>query len=352
MISKDLVLGRLYRRLRGKPFDLQSNTIHLVSTSFNTVPPDKYGGIELVVAYLAEGFAARGAAVRCYSPGTCGVARIEHHQTLPARATNAGGTIHVNSEQHLGQVATGLAKHVRAGDVVLFNHPDHYRFLKRRSGLWALSKASMYEVAHWLDAGLHEHLIYPSAALQDYLGKPGSVIPHGQRLIFAEAGAKRESFVFFAGRITKDKGVDITLQACKRLGVQLVLAGPLRDVEFAAPIIADPSVTYLGELSYEDLARYYARAGAFAYMSQYIEPFGLAVVEAMAGGAPVITTGFGGTGDTVVDGQTGFFCQTVEEIVSAYHRRGSISSTACIERAQLYSVDRMADAYLALFRDQ
>lgn len=331
-----------------KKFDLGTNAIHMVSLSCNPVPPVRYGGIELVVAHLCEGLVSKGARVVCYSPGELNISGVEHCQTMTVAATHIkeGGV--PNTREHLRAIQQHLQQNLRAGDVIIFNHADHYRFLKKRLGIFRWLKVHACEIAHWTDAGMQKHVIYPSAHLMREIGKPGVVIPHGEKLLFNEnPDQPREDFLFFAGRITRDKGVDIALAAARQLNVKLVLAGPLNEKAFAEPIISDPAVNYLGELTYADLFTYYTKAKALVYMTQYTEPFGLSVIEAMAAGCPVITTGKGGTGETVLPGKTGYFCQTAEDIAQAYGQLDKICAADCIERARDYSIEKMTDAYLS-----
>jgi glycosyltransferase involved in cell wall biosynthesis len=336
-------------RILRRHFDPAKNRVHIISLSCNEVPPARYGGIELIVANLCEGLAARGVQTVCYSPGELRLNGVDHVQTLsePSLGPKDGGQ--ANTDAHLRAVASGLRVRLRRSDVIVFNHPDHYRRLKWRLGVRIRALAHLVEVAHWTDAGLRQNVIFPSAALRDYLNLPGVVIPHGERLHFAEKTGDRGEFLFFAGRITKDKGVDIALRAAEMLGVRLVLAGPLNDKEFAQQIIHHPLVDYLGELTYQELVPYYARARAMVYLTQYIEPFGLSVIEAMAAGCPVITTGKGGTGETVIDGVTGFHCQTADQVAAAYQKLALISTGACVQRAREYTIERMSAAYCSYF---
>jgi glycosyltransferase involved in cell wall biosynthesis len=334
-----------------KRFDPNTNTIHIISLSCNAVPPVRYGGIELVIAHLCEGLIHLGTKVVCYSPGMLEIAGVRHFQTLaePSLHIKEGGA--PNTRQHLERVEEGLKSLAKPGDVILFNHPDHYRFLKRRLGIRFRLQRHIAEVAHWIDAGVQKNVIYPSAALKNQIDRPGVVIPHGEKLIFNPLpGAPRENFMFFAGRITLDKGVNIALDACKKLGIRLLLAGPLNDKAFAEQILSDPTVSYLGELTYPELFEYYAKAKALLYMTQYTEPFGLSVIEAMAAGCPVITTGKGGTGETVVEKVTGFFCQTAEDIARVYPQLESINPQDCIARGRDYSIEKMARHYSAYFQ--
>jgi glycosyltransferase involved in cell wall biosynthesis len=333
-----------------KNFDITKNWIHVISLSCNPVPPERYGGIELVIAHLCEGLVTRGAKVKCYSPGKLDIKGVIHVQTLrePSLHIKEGGI--PNTQEHLEAIKASLQQNLSKGDVVIFNHADHYRFLRKRLGMFNWFKANFYEVAHWIDAGMQENIIYPSQHLKNEIGKPGVVIPHGEKLLFNKTPEdQRENYLFFAGRITKDKGVDIALAACKKIGIPLVLAGPLNDKAFAENIINDDSVQYLGELTYPELFEYYCKCKALVYMTQYTEPFGLSVIEAMAAGAPVITTGKGGTGETVLIGQTGFIAETAEQIIEAYTKLDELKAEDCITRANAYTVNVMVENYLSLF---
>lgn len=326
------------------------NRIHIISLSCNPVPPVRYGGIELVVAHLCEGLQKLGAKVVCYSPGEFAIEGVTHIQTLAIPSPNVKEGGKPNTPEHLQSVRNHLRRQLRAGDIVLFNHSDHYRYLRKRLGVLNWIKAHFFEVAHWVDVGMKKNIIYPSQHLADQLKRPGVVIPHGEKLLFKNTQSyQRNPNLFFAGRITKDKGVDIALDACKRLGIKLQLAGPQNDKAFSAPILADASVDYLGELTYEELFTRYQECKALVYMTQYTEPFGLSVIEAMAAGAPVITTGKGGTGETVIPGKTGFFANSAEDIVNAYHQLDSIQESDCIARARDYTLETMAKNYFQLF---
>ncbi|MEY4589426.1 MAG: hypothetical protein RL497_1502 [Pseudomonadota bacterium] len=331
-------------------FNKKRNTVHIISLSCNPVPPVRYGGIELVIAHLCEGLVNLGCNVLCYSPGQLSIPGVKHCQTLkdPSAHVKNGGV--PNSAEHLYAVKTLLRKNLKRGDMVVFNHADHYRYLKWKLGFLNFIKAHFCEVCHWIDAGMMNNIIYPSNHLNETIGKPGITIPHGEKLIFNDRPiAVREPYLFFAGRITKDKGVDIALEAAKKMQVPLYLAGPLNDRAFSDPILSDPTCVYLGELTYPELFNYYCACKALVYMTQYVEPFGLSIIEAMAAGAPIITTGLGGTGETVVEGKTGYFAKTAEDIITACGRLNELEHDAIVAQARNYTLDIMAQHYLNYF---
>lgn len=327
-------------------FDIEKNSIHLIGLSCNTIPPVKYGGIELVIANLATGFTKNGFNVRVYSPGVMDIAQCEHSQTLREPTTGIQSGSAANTKEHLLRIEEDMRKYCVPGDVIIFNHSDHFRFLKKRLGRIFYSRVNTFEIAHWVDAGLYKNIIYPSHALMKLLKKKGYVIPHGEQLIYNESDScTRGMHLLYAGRITEDKGIELALEASELIGCKLRIAAPHANTKFFSDTINHSNVEYLGELNYRELFLEYQSARAFIYMTQYVEPFGLAVIEAMAAGCPVITTGNGGTGETVINGETGYFCKNVEEIESAYRNVHTLNSNNIVAHSRKYSVESMISQY-------
>lgn len=326
----------------------------MLSLSCNSVPPKDYGGIELVIAHLSEGLANIGCNVICYSPGALNIPNVKHYKTLPKPARPFAESGVANTQEHLKHMLIGLKKNLQKGDVIILNHAEHAIFLKRRLGFFSRKKYFICEIAHWIDVGSEENIVAPSKSLHDTIGKPGTIIPHGEKLLFADKNKNKnkKDFLFFAGQITQKKGVDIAFSAAKKLGVRLVLAGPLIDKQFSDLLLNDDSVEYLGVLNYKELFYYYSDAKALVYMTQHEEAFGLGVIEAMAAGCPVITTGKGGTGETVIENETGFFCKTAKDICDKYPLLDTIEPHKCISRAKEYSIEKMAAAYFKYFTEQ
>ncbi|MBO9363107.1 MAG: glycosyltransferase, partial [Thermoflexus sp.] len=84
--------------------------------------------------------------------------------------------------------------------------------------------------------------------------------------------------------------------------------------------MAGPTVTFRGRVSDAELAELYARCRAFIFPG--VEDFGIAPVEAMAAGRPVVAFAAGGALDTVVEGVTGVFFRepTPESLAEAVWR--------------------------------
>ena len=101
----------------------------------------------------------------------------------------------------------------------------------------------------------------------------------------------------------------------------------------------------------EERLRALGSAKGLLHLIGFDEPFGLSVIEAMACGTPVIAYRRGSMPELIEHGVTGFLVDSFDEAVAAIGRLGEIDRAACrraVERR--FTVERMADAYLALYR--
>ncbi len=103
-------------------------------------------------------------------------------------------------------------------------------------------------------------------------------------------------------RLVPYKRVDLLIQAFNQLALPLDIIGDGSEKSHLQRL-AGPTVRLLGHLDDRDLAQRLEVARAFVFAAE--EDFGIAPLEAMASGAPVIAWSRGGCRETVVDGQTG-----------------------------------------------
>ena len=161
--------------------------------------------------------------------------------------------------------------------------------------------------------------------------------------------------LLFFGRMHPDKGAAEAVEVARRTGRRLGMYGIVQDEGYfrreVAPHVDGERVRYPGPVGGE--ARTWALGGALCllHLIGFDEPFGLSVVEAMACGTPVIAFDRGSMPELIEDGVTGFLVDSVEEAVDAVDRVGALDRAACRARvAERFSVGRMADRYLALYR--
>lgn len=141
-------------------------------------------------------------------------------------------------------------------------------------------------------------VIAASSALAEQARQLGAldvrVIPSGVDLPATVGDEAEPPEVLYAGRLSAEKGVLELVEAASGLNLVIAGDGPLR-----ARI---PGAR--GFVSPDELQSLYARAAVVVCPSRR-EGFGVACLEAMAHGRPVVATSVGGLRDLVVDGETG-----------------------------------------------
>lgn len=144
-----------------------------------------------------------------------------------------------------------------------------------------------------------------------------------------------EDYYLMVSGLAPYKRVDLAVQAFARLGRTLIVAGAGQDEKKLRKGVPG-NVKFLGYVPREQLPRLYARARAFVFPCE--EDFGIAPLEAMASGRPVIALGRGGALETVTD-ETGLFFeeQTVDGLCDAVLRfermQGDLDPAAARARA-------------------
>ena len=323
------------------------NAVHHVGLSCRPIPPTSYGGIEYIIAALLEACVVSNQPAYLYSPGDGIIDGVNHVKTAESHQVQFdGGRMITNSTEHLQNTATYLAESVRSGDVVHFHSSDHFKSVAKSLP----DDCYVFETAHWLVTGAPKNIVFPSAALQGRMQKPGFVIHHGIDLgVFKPtSGELNDQYLFYAGRFTPDKGLMLAIELARFLDIKLVAAGPLSGTEFEDQVL--PHVEYLGELPHTTLPEYYSKAAAFLFLSDYCEPFGLAPVEAMACGCPVICSGQGGLRETIIDGRTGYFVKSVADFAKIKLDELRTMRDACKVQASRFSKEKMGRLYLELYQ--
>lgn len=126
---------------------------------------------------------------------------------------------------------------------------------------------------------------------------------------------KKNGFIIW-GRHVPYKRFDLAIAACNELGIPLTVIGTGPETKKLKKI-AGPTITFTGRVSDEELVRLAYSAEGFLFPGE--EDFGIAPVEAIASGLPVIAYEGGGALDYVIKGKTGvlFKEQSVESLKTA-----------------------------------
>lgn len=191
-----------------------------------------------------------------------------------------------------------------------------------------------------------DHFIAISTEIQErirrfYQRESTIIYPPADITRFMPSGAPAGDYFLAGGRLIPYKRTDLAVRACSELGLRLLVYGDGRDRP-ALEQMAGPTVTFLGRVSWDELARLYQGARVFIFPG--LEDFGIAPVEAQAAGRPVIAFAGGGALDTVLPGCTGeFFAeQTVESLKTVLRRfdPAAYDPSRCRANAERFGADR------------
>ena len=156
--------------------------------------------------------------------------------------------------------------------------------------------------------------------IKKYYKKPSTIVypPVNIDRWTPKLNRERSGYIIW-GRHVPYKRFDLAIQAANVLKVPLTVIGNGLDTE-RLKRLAGPTITFTGRVSDEELVHLAQSAKAFLFPGE--EDFGIAAVEALAAGTPVIAYAKGGAMDIVQEGESGvlFKKQTVEDMVKAMKR--------------------------------
>jgi glycosyltransferase involved in cell wall biosynthesis len=331
-----------------------------VAPPWLAVPPKGYGGIEWVVALLADGLVERGHDVTLFAtgdsktkahldyvflqaPGPAFINEVMHdtlHSLHAFRDPSRFDLFHVHSP--FSALAMAAAIHVVAVHTLHGAFTPEMRALYTAVGdrAWfvAISEAQRRQMPELLYAGV----VHNGIELERYT--------------FREV---KDDFVAFLGRAAPEKGLHRAILAAREAGLPLRIAVKLahpteqeywtREVE---PLLAD-DVTVLGEITNEEKCELLSKARAVLFPIDWDEPFGLVMTEAMACGTPVIATPRGSVPEVVADGETGFIVSVDDypsEAAAAIRRSSDIDPKACRRHVEAhFSKEVMVEGYERAF---
>lgn len=161
----------------------------------------------------------------------------------------------------------------------------------------------------------------------------------------------KDPYFLYLGRVTACKGINVAMQVCEKLGVKLIMSGPLfcdyKDYKWKYPI------EYVGPSDVEKRKELMKNAVASFMPTVYSEPFGGVQVENFLSGTPVISTDWGAFPEVNIHGVTGYRCKTFDDFLNAALNclEGKIKPEDCRRQGEKYSLENIAPMYEKYFGD-
>lgn len=162
----------------------------------------------------------------------------------------------------------------------------------------------------------------------------------------------------FLGRVEEIKGTHVAIEVALKTNSKLIIAGNIPSEyqhyfdEKVKPYLNE-QIQYIGPVNDVQKNSLLQNAKAFLMPILWNEPFGIVMAEAMACGTPVIGFARGSVPEVVSNGNTGFVCDTLEEMVHAVSQINKITRAAVRKEAEnRFSADVISRAYLTLYKEQ
>jgi glycosyltransferase involved in cell wall biosynthesis len=326
-----------------------------------SVPPKLYGGTERVVSYLTEELVRLGHDVTLFASGDS-----ETTAKLIAAAPRAL-RLDPTVKDPLAPLAL-MVERVRAMahefDILHF-HIDHvhlpvFRPLARKTVTTMHSRLDLAELAPLYREFDDMPLVSISTAQRKPLPFANWIgtVHHGlAREVCPFNPAPRGGYFAFLGRVSPEKGLERAIEIARRAGVRLRIAAKIdtADQEYfqtrIVPRIGEPGIEFVGELNEAQKPAFLGNASALLFPIDWPEPFGLAMIEAMSCGTPVIAWRHGSVPEVVEDGRTGYVVDSIDAAVAALEKAARLDRLGVRERfEERFSAARMAQDYLSVYR--
>ncbi len=165
---------------------------------------------------------------------------------------------------------------------------------------------------------------------------------------------KPGDYLLFLGRFHPEKGTHLAIDIARRAGVRLIIAAIPQDEAYfrtmVEPHIDGDRVRFVGAVEREARDALLGGALALVHMTTRPERFGLTMIEAMACGTPVLGAKMGSIPEIVIDGETGFICDSVDTAVARVADLAALDRRTCRRHVETtFSLERMLDGYEAAY---
>lgn len=326
-----------------------------------SVPPIHYGGIERIVAGLIDGFLERGHAVGLVA-----------HSGSTAPAHTLFSWPGLRSQNRLDTIRNTVA----LWRAVREFKPDIVHSFSR---LWYLTpllplrlpKVMSYQrdpsrrTVGWAAKFAHGTLDFTGCS--EYICRVGRRAAGHWTAIHNFVDVKRFSFaprvaanapLVFLSRVESIKGPHLAIEAAKRAGRKLIIAGNYgatpSDMDYwrtmVLPHVDGEQIEYVGVVNDEQKNDLLGRAAALIVPIQWEEPFGIVFAEALACGTPVISCPRGALPEIIQHGRTGFLVADASDLPAAIDRIEELDRAACREVAEArFSLEAICGRYLDFY---
>jgi glycosyltransferase involved in cell wall biosynthesis len=330
-----------------------------VAPLYERVPPRCYGGTERIVSYLTEELIKQGHQLTLFASGdslTRGdlVAPCVRSLRLDSRCEDRLAYHFLQLEQ--------VFQNAAAFDIIHF-HIDYLHYpLSRRIAVPHLTTLHGRLDLPDLIPLYREFSNVPVTSISNSQRDPlpwinwQGTVYHGIPTDLYKFKKSPGNYLVFLGRISPEKRVDRAIEIAKLARMKLKIAAKVdmndRQYMDAAirPLLDHPLVEFIGEISDQEKAELLGNAYALLFPIDWVEPFGLVMIEAMACGTPVVAFRRGSVPEIIDDGVTGLVVNDIEGSLQALDQVNDLDRELCRKVfEERFSAARMVKDYVKIY---
>ncbi|MFY9658427.1 MAG: glycosyltransferase family 4 protein [Methylocystis sp.] len=332
-----------------------------IAPLMESVPPRLYGGTERIVSYLTEELVRMGHEVTLFASGdSLTAANLVPCVPLALRLDKQ---VH-DAIPYYMLMLDHVRRQAHNFDILHF-HVDFFPFplfrsMARRTVTTLHGRQDLPDLLPFYRAFDDMPLVSISDAQRLPLPDANfaATIYHGLPLdLHSPTLDPGGGYVAFLGRISPEKGPERAIHIARSMGFPIKIAAKVDKVdegyfrECVAPLLNEPGVEFIGEINERQKTKFLGEALALLFPIDCPEPFGLAMIEAMACGTPVLAFRRGSVPEIIDQGVTGVIVDGMEHAASALLRVLELDRRAVHQRfLERFSATSMTKNYLNLYR--
>jgi glycosyltransferase involved in cell wall biosynthesis len=332
-----------------------------IAPLIESVPPRLYGGTERIVSYLSDELVNLGHDVTLFASGDS----VSSAKLVPCASMALRLDANVRDPIPYYMLMLDRVRERADEFDILHFHIDQFHFplfrpIAHRTVTTLHGRQDLHDLKP-LYVGFAE---MPLVSISDHQRDPVAhsnfvaTIQHGIPANLLEPSYQaRGGYLAFLGRICPEKRPDHAIAIARAVGLPLKIAAKVDRVDEAyfreqiAPLLNQPGIEYIGEINERSKSEFLGEALALLFPVDWPEPFGLAMIEAMACGTPVLAFRRGSVEEIVEPGITGAIVDNVDEAVRTLPRVLALNRRRIRRRfEQRFTATRMAKNYLAVYR--
>lgn len=332
--------------------------IAMIAPIGERVPPKKYGGTERIIYALTEELVKRGHEVTLFASGDS-LTSAKLVSIFP-KGLREAGIKDPYGANHWTMLNIGNAYKNQHKFDIIHDHNVYFSLptalLAEKPVVMTLHGAVNINNRRYLEElNNNKNPFFVSISHSQTVPLPdlnyvGNVY-HGLDMQSYPFSSESDDYLLFVGRISPEKGVDQAIEVAEFLNKRLIIAAKVDPADYSyfeekiKPHLSN-QIRWIGEVDQEERNRLMSRAYAFLHPVTWREPFGLALIEAMGCGCPVLAYRRGSIPEIVKHGKTGFIVEDVGEMIEYIPKVKSIKREYCRKYALNYfNAKRMTDEY-------